>query len=147
MNINLLDEPIYSTPYISHVPLTSPTTDQFHIDTWCSIYVVAIDNKDHILAATAIQLLRDKQKRARYFSVKITLDRLRPCDITPLKEHRTFFGQGCTILAPAIHHHEVLFTITLVEPSNFIQVLKGPGQVNWIKGAFEKYYKTALLVS
>ena len=43
------------------------------------------------------------------------------------------------LLKPNFCHHEVFSTITPEKPSNFGQALKGPDQVNWIKGAFAQY--------
>ena len=98
-------------------------------------------NHEPSVASTAVQLIRDKQKRARSSSVTNTLARRHLSIITSLEENRAFFDQGRPLLEPEIHHHEFLSTTTPDKPSNFGQSLKGPDQVNWIKVAYAQYYK------
>ena len=66
----------------------------------------------------------------------ITLAQQLTSAIASLEEHCAFFDQGCTILEPALHLHEVLSTTTPEKISNFGQALKGNDRVNWIKGYF-----------
>ena len=86
-------------------------------------------------------MLCDKQKRARSSSITITLAWQHISTITSLEENRTFFYQGRPLLEPDTHHREVFSTTTPDKPSNFGQAIKGPDQNNWIKVAYEQYYK------
>ena len=61
MNISILYYPIFSIPYISQMPSTSPIADKFQMYTWRNISVVAIDNKEPDIDTTAIQILWDKK--------------------------------------------------------------------------------------
>ena len=125
MNITILDDTISSIPYISQVSSTSSIADQFTMDTLQNIYVVAIDNEEPAIATTAVQLLQDKQKCVRSSSVMTTIDWQRPYVITYFEEHRALFDQGCPILEPDLHHHEVFSTNNPDKPSNF-------GHGNWL---------------
>ena len=69
----------------------------------------------------------------------ISLERKHPSDLTSLEEHHAFSDQGCPLLEHNICHYEVFSDITPEKPSNFIQSLKVPNRVNWIKGEFAKY--------
>ena len=61
MNITIIDDPISYIPYISQVPSISPIADQFPMDSYRNIYVVAIDNEDISPASSSVQLLRYKK--------------------------------------------------------------------------------------
>ena len=58
MNITILDDIIFYITYIYQVPSTTPTADQFPMETRWNIYVFSIDNYYPSLASTAVQLLR-----------------------------------------------------------------------------------------
>ena len=62
MNITILNDTISYILYISQLPSMSPIADKFTMDSRRNIYVVAIDNEDPLIASSAVQLLRDKQK-------------------------------------------------------------------------------------
>ena len=107
------------------------------------IYVASIDNEEPALSETAVQILQNRQKITTAFSANITFSQQHNSSLTYLKEHHAFFDQGRPILDPSSHHHEVFPTTTLEEPNDFGQSLKGPNQVNWIKGAYAKYDKSS----
>ena len=98
------------------------------MDTRHNIYVLAIDNYEPALYETAVQILQDKH--AWYSYDKITLTWQCPSALTSHEEHLNFFDQVHPILEPVIQHHEVFYTTTPVEPSNFNQALKGPNYIN-----------------
>ena len=84
-----------------------------------------------------------KTKCARSSSVNIIIARLHPSSLTYLEEHWALFDQGHHLLEYVICHHEFFFATTTDKPSNFGKAFKGTDWVNWIKGAFAKYYKNS----
>ena len=84
-----------------------------------TIYVASIFNDEPALVKTDVQVLPDKQKRARSSSVMITLSQRHPSALTSLEEQRALFDQCRNLLEPAIHHHEALSTKTPDKPSIF----------------------------
>ena len=85
MNTTILDDPISYITYIFKVPSMSPIADQFTMDAHRNIYMLVIDNKEPLLASTAVQLLWYKQKRARYSYVLLTLAHRHPSLINYLE--------------------------------------------------------------
>ena len=79
---------------------------------------VAINNNKHALVETYVQLLKENIKYTTTSAIKITLSRLLPSPLTTLEEHIAFFEQDRPIIDPAIHHHEVFYATTPVEPTN-----------------------------
>ena len=96
-----------------------PTADKFPMDALRNIYIVSLNNDDTSLASTAVQLIRDKQKRAISSSVILTLAQRHPYALTSLEKIRAIFEQGRFLLEPTIRYHEVFYTIIPEKPSNF----------------------------
>ena len=86
-------------------------------------------NHEPSVASTAVQLIRDKKKRARSSSVTITLACIHPSTLTSLEENRAFFDQGRPLLEPDTHYHEVFSTTTPDKTSNFGQSLEGLAKI------------------
>ena len=94
------------------------------MDTCCNIYMLAICNKEPVLATTAIQSLQDKKKLARSSSIMIALAQRHPSGLTSFEEHHAFFDQVLTLLEPAIQHNEVFYNNPPDKIINFGQDLK-----------------------
>ena len=77
-----------------------------------NVYVVAIYNENPSLSSSDVQILWDKQKRARSSSVVISLFRRYPSALPSLDKHRAFFDQVIPLLEPNIRHHGVFSAIT-----------------------------------
>ena len=111
--------------------------------TYRDIYVIYTDNEEPSLDDKCVIILRYGGKCARTSSINCTLSRHFPSSINSIEENQVLFYQGHPILEPAIHHHGVFTTTTSVESTNFIQALKSPDWVKWIKGEYKKNDKSS----
>ena len=130
----IFDYHVSSIPYISQLSSMPPIAGQFPMGTFPNNYVLAIDNEENDLTTTAVQLICDKQKRAKSSSVTITLAWRRPSALTSIEEYHAFFDQVQTLLEPVIHHHEVFSVTTLGVLAKIRRFVMGGNRVDFMMG-------------
>ena len=100
------------TKYLQH----PPNTDKFPMDNFWNIYVASIENIEPSIASSSIQLIWDKQKRARSSSAMPNLARRHPYALKSLEVHRALFDKCRLLLDTTTYHNKVLSTIKSDKP-------------------------------